>query len=210
MKITCSDGAVVNLGIHHEKDVEIPRYPGVKCRATVMFLHCDAKGIHLEERVTCSPEDNFSKSMGRELVRDIFMPQFRGMRVSEVLEAYHYWPEDQFDIDHNYDIEDLEAMGANTIIGVRKEGKRLVAYPEMDPLADLFSRDDRRKIYAVLYPEHNFSHLGYVGGPKAPRCVGPDMSGCHMVDPDDVIEPERIRDMVREVSQRKAQQPVQV
>ena len=73
-----TDGRQVSVGISH-REVTIPRYGDTKVRRTVMWLNTTAKNgspIIIEEHVTCSPEDMFSRAIGRELVREKFMPVF--------------------------------------------------------------------------------------------------------------------------------------
>ncbi len=76
MLFTTTDGSTFSVGIRHCW-AAIPRYPDQQVRATEMWLKGTLKNqkpIDLEVRVTCSPEDNFSRRVGRDLARAKFMP----------------------------------------------------------------------------------------------------------------------------------------
>lgn len=79
----------MNVGIAHT-EVQIPRYPGVKCRQTIIWLHSDANEkleipeVHVEGTATCSPHDMFSKKMGRRLALQKFRGQFEDDVIHDV------------------------------------------------------------------------------------------------------------------------------
>lgn len=79
MRFTTEDGREVNVGLNYAWG-EIPRYPGVQCRQTVIWLQCAGNVRHpkidIEERAICSPFDMFSKRVGRLRVRQKFLATF--------------------------------------------------------------------------------------------------------------------------------------
>jgi hypothetical protein len=96
MRFTTEDGREGNVGISY-REVEIPRYPGMKCRRTIMYLHCVGNSKHpaipIEEWSTCSPFDSFSKKVGRQKARLKFLAKFRGLSIHGHPECFD--PEDR-------------------------------------------------------------------------------------------------------------------
>lgn len=80
MRFQTEDGRSFDAGISHE-ETTIPRYPGVRCRQTVVWLRCEGNKHHppilVEKKSVCSPNDMFSRKIGRHKARSKFLEIFQ-------------------------------------------------------------------------------------------------------------------------------------